>query len=554
MKQRVNDNTKIVDRFGRPFSQKEAKTHQTDDVHLIGLQRTFSEHPSSGLTPARAVEILQAAEQGDMIAQCELAEDLEEKDGHLYAELDKRKRALLGVDHYLKPPRNASAAEIKDTEYLSEMLEEGDFLPTLIKNMADAILKGFSLHELTWSREGREWFVNVPEYRDPAWFMTHPERRNELRLRDSSYEGAELQPFGWINHAHAAKSGYVGRAGLVRQLVWPFIFKNYSVRDLAEFLEIYGLPLRIGQYPSGATDNEKRALLQAVTSIGHNAGGIMPKGMVMDFHTAANGHADPFDLMIQWGEKTMSKVILGGTLTSQADGKSSTNALGNVHNEVRVELRNSDLAQLAETLTRDLVYPLHALNCKSYSGPRRFPRFVFDTQDGEDLTALAAPLKTFVEMGLQVPQKWLHDKTRIPEPSKGEAVLSVATKEGDPANKQDRKPETKTNKSTNVAAGNASLAALAANEKVRIAAQDNADIISEQLKQHMQPVLRGFTQELQTLVDNATDLDTLQAALAALNLPLDDATAVMQYAIACADLAGQNDVVSESESEAEHGQ
>ncbi|HHQ4648671.1 MULTISPECIES: phage portal protein family protein [Aeromonas] len=43
----------------------------------------------------------------------------------------------------------------------------------------------------------------------------------------------------------------------------------------------------------------------------------------------------------------MSKAILGVTLTSLADGKSSTNALGNVHNEVRQEVRDADLGQQA---------------------------------------------------------------------------------------------------------------------------------------------------------------------------------------------------------------
>ncbi|MGI2182426.1 DUF935 domain-containing protein [Shewanella oncorhynchi] len=417
--------SRILDASGRPFKQREAKALQTDDVRLIGLQRTFSQHPSSGLTPASAANILQAAEQGDLIAQCELAEDIEEKDGHLYAELDKRKRALIGVDYYLIPPRNPTPQEKADTEYLQEMLEEGNWIKTLIKSMSDAILKGFSMHELAWTRELGEWFIEVPEYRDPSWFMTHPERHNELRLRDATVNGADLWPFGWIKHIHPAKSGYISRSGLVRQLIWPFIFKNYSVRDLAEFLEIYGLPLRIGQYPAGASDEEKRALLNAVMSIGHNAGGIMPKGMVMDFESAATGQADPFDLMISWAEKTMSKVILGGTLTSQADGKSSTNALGNVHNEVRQELRDADLSLIAETLTRDLVAPLYALNCKSYQSHRRHPRLVFDTTEAEDLRALAYPLRAFVSMGMQIPQNWLHEKTRIPKPANGEAVLVI---------------------------------------------------------------------------------------------------------------------------------
>ena len=93
-------------------------------------------------------------------------------------------------------------------------------------------------------------------------------------------------------------------------LVWHFLFKNYSVRDLAEFLEIYGLPVRLGKYPEGATEKEKATLLQAVLSIGHNAGGIIPRGMEIEFQNAASGQADPFVVMMDWCERSMSKAIL----------------------------------------------------------------------------------------------------------------------------------------------------------------------------------------------------------------------------------------------------
>jgi phage gp29-like protein len=96
-----------------------------------------------------------------------------------------------------------------------------------------------------------------------------------------------------------------------------------------------------------------------------------------------------------------------------------------VHNEVRQELRDADLSLIAETLTRDLVAPLYALNCKSYQSHRRHPRLVFDTTEAEDLRALAYPLRAFVSMGMQIPQNWLHEKTRIPKPANGEAVLVI---------------------------------------------------------------------------------------------------------------------------------
>lgn len=529
--------SKIVDSQGRPFKTKEAQAYQTDDVRLASLHRTFSEHPSSGLTPARAAEILIAAEQGDIIAQCELAEDMEEKDGHLYAELDKRKRALVGVDWQIQPPRNPSQQERDDADYLSELLSEGNYMAKLIKDMADGIHKGFAMLELSWHRELGEWFVDAPEYRDPSWFMPHPERRNELRLRDATVEGVELWPFGWISHLHPAKSGYLSRSGLVRQLVWPFIFKNYSIRDLAEFLEIYGLPLRIGQYPSGASADEKSALLQAVMSIGHNAGGIMPKGMVMDFHSAASGQADPFELMFSWAEKTMSKVVLGGTLTSQADGKSSTNALGNVHNEVRQELRDSDLMLIAETLSRDLVMPLYALNCSSFQSPRRYPRLVFDTTEAEDFKQLAYPLRAFVSMGMQIPQQWLHDKTRIPKPVDGEAVLTMPKEPGaEPA---------------------VALAALAATTANKTFTQDalSEDALSdnslaqmtERLSSDAGALMASLMEPVADAVLNASSLEELRDSI--MELELDDSAlrSQLQKAIAAAYLLGQIEVEGDAQ-------
>lgn len=253
--------------------------------------------------------------------------------------------------------------------------------------------------------------------------MTPTFERNSLRLRDGSTNGVDLQPFGWVKHIAKAKTGYLSRIGLVRSLVWPFIYKNYSARDFAEFLEIYGLPLRLGKYPEGATQNEKNTLLRAVMSIGHNAGGIIPRGMDIEFEKAAEGDSTAFMTMIEWAEKSMSKSILGGTLTSQADGASSTNALGNVHNEVRSEIRNADLKRLQATLTRDLVYPLYALNCKSFNDARRIPRFEFDISESEDITSFGTGLGALVDLGFRIPKQWAHDKLQVPIAAENEEIL-----------------------------------------------------------------------------------------------------------------------------------
>jgi len=424
---------KLVDHRGNPIPWPSEQELQSDESRLGYLKQHFAEHPSSGLTPARLASILQDAERGYLVPQAELAEDIEEKDAHVYSELQKRKLALLNLSGRVLPPRNASEAEKRDAEQVQELLDELPDFDDLILDLADAILKSYSHIELEWQRLGNDWLVVQGHYRPQSWFQLNPDDRNQLRLRDGSYEGAALQPFGWISHVHRARSGYPGRNGLARILAWPYLFKNYSVRDLAEFLEIYGLPLRLGKYPNGASDKEKSTLLNAVMSIGHNAGGIIPKGMEIDFMEAAKGGADPFEAMMAWCERSQSKAILGGTLTSQADGKTSTNALGNVHNEVRQELRDSDLRQIAGTLTRDLIFPLWMLNCKTAGDPRRAPRFQFDTAEPEDMAHYSQHLPNLVDLGMRVPLSWAHEKLQIPEPEADEPVLGRAQPAAEPA-------------------------------------------------------------------------------------------------------------------------
>ncbi|WP_065204263.1 DUF935 domain-containing protein [Shewanella woodyi] len=542
-KTELGDKAVETDRNGTRFSVKALKKSQTDNAKLGHLHSHYAQHPSRGLTPAKLARILVQAEQGDLIAQCELAEDMEEKDGHIFSELQKRRRALLGVEWQIIPPRNASTAEKIDAEMIAEQLEDLQILDDLIFDMSDAILKSFSNSEIVWQQQEKLWLPKAFNYKDPSWFMTVQSNandgsivdRNELRLRDNTLNGAALQTFGWVSHVHKTKSGYVGRNGLARVLAWPFLFKNYGVRDLAEFLEIYGLPLRLGKYPTGADKTEKATLLRAVMSIGHNAGGIIPKGMEIDFKEAAKGNKDPFEYMISLMEKTESKAILGGTLTSQADGKSSTNALGNVHNEVRQELRDSDLKQIGNTLTRDLVFPMYMLNGKSYRTPNRSPRLVFNVVEAEDIKAYAESLPKLVDVGFAIPQQWAQDKLQIPVAQKGEVTLVSAKAELKQESQKVKREEESQAKLKQMAIKR--IVALKSQQEV-----EAIDLMSAKLQADMSSILEGFTDEVRQLVEGANSLEDLQQDLSELNLSIDEASEVLQLALVAADLAGQFDV------------
>jgi phage gp29-like protein len=402
------------------------KDKQTDSPQSAALHREHATHPSSGLTPARLAAIFIEAEQGDLVAQAELFQDMQEKDTHIAAELSKRMMAVKKLDWELRPPRNATATEKKNTKYLQELITDEIDIGNLRMDALDAIGHGYSCIELGWGRNLQDkWFPNQIEHRPPTWFTTPPDQRNILHLRDSgSAYGVPLQPFGWIPHFHKSRAGYIARTGLFRALAWPYLYKNYSVRDLAEFLEIYGLPIRIGKYPSTASDKEKRDLLRAVLSIGHNAAGIIPDTMQFELaKVVGSGNADSFMAMVNWCEACESKAILGGTLTSST-GANGNRSLGDVHNEVRLDIRDDDATQLDQTLSSYLVYPMAMLN--GLFADNRCPSWVSDTQEPDDLKLYSEALPALAGAGMRIPTRYAHSKLKIPEAEGDEPVLQVS--------------------------------------------------------------------------------------------------------------------------------
>ena len=141
------------------------------------------------------------------------------------------------------------------------------------------------------------------------------------------------------------------------------------------------------------------------------------------FESPANATQDIPGILVTRCEQGMSKAILGGTLTTQADGKTSTNALGEVHNEVRHDILMSDAAQIAATITRQILAPLAYLNC-GVSDPALLPWFRFDTRQAEDIKSFADALPKLASV-MDIPAAWAHEKLKIPQAEEGEKVLAA---------------------------------------------------------------------------------------------------------------------------------
>ena len=67
----------------------------TARVAVGDVNDKFSDYPSNGLTPRRLARIFREADEGNVRAQMELFEEMEEKDTHLFSQMQTRKLAAI---------------------------------------------------------------------------------------------------------------------------------------------------------------------------------------------------------------------------------------------------------------------------------------------------------------------------------------------------------------------------------------------------------------------------------------------------------------------------
>ncbi|MCL2876321.1 MAG: DUF935 domain-containing protein [Betaproteobacteria bacterium] len=378
------------------------------------------------LDPCVLARAFAAADQGEITEQASLFELVEEQDAHIFGELAKRRRSVTGLGWHIVPPEDASESELARTDELADMLRNIPRFEDAQYDITDAIGKGFVALEIDW-QAGETWLPRSIDWVPQRMFRVINQGANagELQyLKDGIPE--PLREWGWVIHEHRAKSGYIEQSALFRVLAWTYAYKQYNVRDMQRFLEVYGLPLRLGKYPAGLGKEDRDALLRAVRNIGHDGAGVIPETMAIEFIEAQkSGTVTDFLSAVEYWERKQSIAILGGTLTSQADGKTSTNALGEVHDHIRREIMLHDIRQIEPSITRQLLRPICLVN--GIFPENRLPTFAYLTEETVDQEKMVKVLAQAVEIGMEIDIGWAHRAMQIPRAAEGDEILKKAT-------------------------------------------------------------------------------------------------------------------------------
>ena len=413
------EDTRILGPDGRPIK----RAHLTREVAaptLTGLRSVWSiGSVASGLTPSRLASLLNAATEGDALDYLILAEEMEEREPHYASVLGTRKRAVSGIDATVEAASDAPH-DVELADAVRGLTRDPAF-GELTDDLLDALGKGFSVCEILWDRRQTTWRPNYV-WRDPRFFVFDPADGRTLRLIDEAdANGQELPPYKFIVHQPRLKSGLPIRGGLARVAAVSYMCKAYTLKDWMAFAEVFGMPLRLGRYGPGASEDDISTLVTAVANIGSDAAAVLPESMRIEFEAAAQGAGghELFLKLAEWLDRQISKAVLGQTASTEG----TPGKLGgdDAQDDVRKDILRADAKQLANTLNRDLVRPYIDLN---FGLQADYPRILVQAHEAEDTAALASALAQLVPLGgLGIQASIVRDRLGFPDPAPGAELL-----------------------------------------------------------------------------------------------------------------------------------
>ena len=380
-------------------------------------------YPSVGLTPSRALALLHAADGGSPQTQFELFAEMLQKWPRLAAVESTRRLALTGLEWEITGSGGAGGeSALRAADYCAEVLGRIPNLRAALDHLAHAIGFGIAVVELVWERGELIDLTPVPYSRLVS------DSRQPWRLRvlteDEPSRGVPLdeQPNKWLVHQPTSNTGRYFEGGLLRASVLLYLAQNLSFKDWLIYSQVAGMPVRVARYEPGTADGDKQQLLRMLEALGTDAVAVFSKNVDLQFIEAARGSDKPYQALQDYCNTEITILWLGQHLTTDVRA-SGSRAAAEVHDRVREDLLVDDIADEGWSLRRDVLTPMVRARFGGEAAPPLFRRSLVQAVDTKKLAeTLAIAVR---DLGVELPQRWLHRALGIPEALPGEAVLAA---------------------------------------------------------------------------------------------------------------------------------
>ena len=310
-------------------------------------------------------------------------------------------------------------------------------------------------------------------------YLRMPERKFLVPRQDPTYKN----PYGFAD---------------LSMCFWPLLFKKNGLKFWLAFTEKFGSAFSVGKLPRGASDPERQEMLDSLEALVQNGVAVIPDDGSVELVEAAgkSASADLYEKLVMHCRSDIAIALLGQNQTTEA---SSNKASATAGLSVTDDLRDGDASIVAHSINE-----LIGWFCELNFG--EVPKPVFSLWDQEARDKLRAERdKTNYDSGARFTNKYWIRQYGYQE--------------------EDLQPEG---------------AAAAKVPAVGPAFAEPTQEVTDSLVNTGEPDWAAMTDQLQGLVDKATNVAQLQQAitLAYGNLESDQLVKLMAAGMALAELKG----------------
>ncbi len=447
------------DEFGRDTSKPEAPLVESQFNPRVIDRRNQLQPPWDW---DQIADALQAVEGGNMQAQSELFEHMEERDGELGGLMQTRRLAPCGLKWSIEPANDSPEAKAIADMVSTEINAITNF-PLAFRDMQDAIGKGIAALQIDWQEGGRTPYttyrINAINHISPKRYRFDWKAERFLIMPDINFGGTPnplvtaggyaigIQPAPWkvILHRTRLKSGHPAKAGVLRVTALPFMIRNLVLKDGAAYCEIFGIPFRVFKYPEGASDEDRAKLRAAAVNMGTDSFAIISKLMEYEIHAdmAKQGGLTPFRDLDQMCLRRMQLAIVGQDQTNTHNEAGGRTQVAEGGAKVRQDILEADAIDNEVTLTTQLCYPIVGFSTfeKPYvdqntgrtmwpTADSLCPKFKIHYEpegDYESMIAVDVPLHTVLKLPTTVGQLAKRYNRELPKGVDPEKVVDFTT-------------------------------------------------------------------------------------------------------------------------------
>lgn len=337
----------------------------------IGVYDTRSD-PAS-LAPTLDVDrvhaIVSNAEAGNTSDLFAIYRDHILTDSHAQSEFTKRKLALLGDPSNIAPADEKNADDVRAAEFVRAAVDSCENWFDGMSALLDSVLWPVSLVEKVFEQrrlaDGRHAYVLRSLHQVPYELLDY--QTGQMRLKNMTPEGrpdsttSPVDPNRYIVHRGHLLSTPDNWGGPMRSILFWWLLSTMDRGFWAQFLERFGNPFMVGKYDQN--DDQSREVLERAFALSKRVGGlVVTRQTEIEIREALQRGGEGFEKFHILCQREKSKLILGQTLSAEAQSTGLGSGVSDAQNEVRQDIRQFDASRLGSTLRQQLFRQILRIN------------------------------------------------------------------------------------------------------------------------------------------------------------------------------------------------